>query len=598
MTKDKKSYSKCIRETPSLMYDGRSMENDTIADIFQEIADILEIQDDSIFRIRSYQRASQVIRNYPHNVREIYEKNPEEIDKIPSIGVSLSKKIIEILKTGKCRFHERLIKKVGRGLADMLKIRGVGPKKVKLFYRELRIDTIEKLRIAAKKGLLRDLPKMGEKSEQEILKAIEELDHYQARTPIHKALQVAEEYCQYLKSNEAVWRIEIAGSLRRRLETIGDIDILAAPKISKKEYREKIVEHFVKYDEVKKILSKGDTKASILLKSGMQIDLRVVDKESFGAALQYFTGSKTHNVAIRNMAKKRGLKISEYGVFRGVKKIAGETEEEVYKSIGLPCLIPEIRENRGEIEAAKKGLVPQPLEQHDLRGDLHTHTKETDGSNTIETMAQKAQEFGYEYIAITDHSKAVRVANGMDEKRLLNQIKVIDELNAGMKNFRILKGIEVDILGDGTLDMPDTILKQLDIVIASVHSKFHLNLEEQTKRVLKALKNPHLKILGHPTGRLLQKREPIALDMERIVRACKVYHKALEINASPSRLDLNDIHARMAKDAGVKMVIDTDSHHYTQFEFIKYGIFIARRAWLTKDDILNTRPVEKLLNFV
>lgn len=573
------------------------MENDTIADIFQEIADILEIQDDSIFRIRSYQRASQIIRNYPHNLREIYEKNPQEIDTIPSIGESLSKKIIEILKTGRCRFHERLIKKVGRGLVDMLKIRGVGPKKVKLFYRELHIDTVKKLRTAAKKGLLRDLPKMGEKSEQEIVKALEEFDHYHARTPIHKALQVAESYCQYLKNNQAVWRIEIAGSLRRRLETIGDIDIVAAPKISKKEYHEKIIEHFVRYNEVKKILSKGDTKASILLKSGMQIDLRVVDKESFGAALQYFTGSKTHNVAIRNMAKKRGLKISEYGVFRGIKKIAGETEEEVYESIGLPYMMPEIRENRGEIEAAKKDLLPQPLEKRDIQGDLHTHTKETDGSNTIEVMAEKAQEFGYSYIAITDHSKAVSVANGMDEKRLLSQIKTIDDLNTRMKNFRILKGIEVDILGDGSLDMPDKVLKQLDIVIASVHSKFTLNLEEQTKRVLKALKNPYLKILGHPTGRLLQKREPLNLDMERIVRACKIYKKALEINASPLRLDLNDIHARMAKDAGVKMVIDTDSHHYTQFEFAQYGIFIARRAWLTKEEILNTRPVEKLLNF-
>lgn len=567
------------------------MENQRIADIFLEMGNILEIQGENSFRVGAYHRGAQIITNYPHDLKEMMEEDPRKLRQIPQIGEGLAEKIEEILRTGKCKEYQQLLRKIGKKRLELLLVRTVGPKKVRLFFDKLKIDSVAKLKRAAEKGKLRELEGMGEKSEAEILKAIKEFDHHHARKPLYLAKRLAEEYKKYLEECPAAQRVEIAGSLRRRRETIGDLDILASGP------GEKIINHFVKYREVKEVIAQGPTKASVLLKSGIQVDLRVVAKKSFGAAWYYFTGSKAHNIKVRNRAKRKGLKINEYGVFRGTKMIAGKTEEEIFKTVNLDFIEPEMRENLGEVEAAAAGRLPKLIQLKDIQGDLHMHTMASDGSSSVEEMAEAARKKGYKYIAVADHSTAARIARGLDEKRILGQFKEIDALNKRLRGFRILKGSEVDILGDGKLDFPDRILKKLDIVIGSVHSRFTLNRQEQTERVIKAMQNPYFKILGHPTGRLLGQRAPYEIDLEAVIKAAKKYRVAIEINANPLRLDLTDVYCRMAKEIGVKIIINTDAHHAAQLEYMEDGIGVAKRGWLSRADVLNTKSVEGLLGY-
>lgn len=571
------------------------MENADIAKIFEEISDLLEIKNENPFRVRSYRNAALVISGLPESLRSIVERDEKELENIPKIGKSIHEKIVEIIKTGKCKFHDELLKELPPGLLELLEVSGVGPKKVQLLYDELGIKSVEELEKAAKQGKIRDLPHMGEKTEKKILKAIEELKSHKGRFRISLALAYAESLIEYLKKLPGIIKVEPAGSLRRWKDTIGDVDILVTCK-----HGAPIMDRFVKYPEVKEILAKGETKSTVMLKSNLQVDVRVLEEKSFGAALQYFTGSKAHNIAIRDKAKKMGLKVSEYGVFdeKSDKWLAGKTEEDVYKAVGLPLIPPELRENMGEIEAAKKGKLPKLIEIKDIKGDLHVHTNESDGIHTLEEMVAYAMQKRYEYIAITDHSKAVGIAHGLDEKRVLKQIKGIDKINSQLKSFRILKGTEVDIKADGSLDLDADVLKRLDVVVAAVHSKFNMTEQEMTDRIIKAMSTGLINIIAHPTGRLVGAREPYPVDMPRLMQAANKYGVILELNSYPDRLDLNDNHLRLAKDMGVMVTISTDSHNRQHLDYIKFGVHTARRGWLEKKDVLNTRPLAEVLKIL
>ncbi|MBU1018810.1 MAG: DNA polymerase/3'-5' exonuclease PolX [Patescibacteria group bacterium] len=564
------------------------MENQKIAKIFSETSDILEILGDSRFKIRAYRQASQTIETYPYHLRDIYEDDPKKLDDIPGIGKALMGKIIEIFETGDCRKHVDLVRKIKPGVLDILRLRGIGPKKTKLFLDELGIDSVVKLKDAAKRGLLRELPGMGEKSEDDVLLAIESYGRLTARMPMYQALSIAEGIIDYLKVNKKVKKATYAGSLRRRLETIGDIDILACGS-------PKIIGDFCDMPGVAHVEAKGDTKATVILESGIQVDLRVVPEESFGAALYYFTGSKAHNIATRKIAQKKGMKINEYGVFKGKKSVAGKTEDEIFKKIGLPYIIPEMREDTGEIEFMKKNPRFKPLEESDIQGDLHSHTDWSDGKSSLAEMAEAAQARGYKYLAITDHSQSVKVAHGMEVPRLEKQLLEIDKLNKGFKGFRLLKGCEVDILKDGSLDMPDSILEKLDIVVASVHTYFQLPEKEQTTRIIKAIQNPFVTLLAHPTGKLTGMREAYDVDLLKVMRAAKKAQVAIELNCNPFRLDLDTKHLRAARDMGVMVSLGTDSHSASHLEFIEYGIAMAHRGWLQPENILNC---QKCIDFI
>ncbi len=595
------------------------MDNHLIAQVFQEIGDILEIDGANRFRVLAYQKAARIVEDFPRDLKDIYQEDAKKLLDIPGIGKDLAAKIEELIRTGKCEYHQDLIKKFAPGLLDLLRVRNVGPKKVKLFYATLQIDSIEKLRKAAQEGKIRELPGMGEKSETEILKALEDYDKHTERMMLSEAKYEVEKIIAYLKKCPHVKRVEFAGSLRRMRETVGDLDILVSYTPAKKEEERAqtvsdIMDFFAQYTGVKDVLSKGPTKSSVVLPSGVQVDLRVLDEKIFGAAMHYFTGSKDHNVAIRDRAKKRGLKINEYGVFKEEVLIGGATEEEVFKSVGLPYIIPEMRENRGEIEAADKGELPTPIELKDLRGDLHVHSKWSDGTQEIEEVARAYRDAGFEYIALTDHSPAVAVAHGLTPERFEMQWDEIDQINAELEEefvkgvevngkkvgrFKILKGVECDILADGKMDLPDAILKKMDIVIASVHSRFNLPQDEQTARVLKAFQNPYVKIFGHPSGRIINRREPISLDIAKVIDAAVEHGIALEINSQPERLDLFDFYCKMAKEKGAKFTIDSDSHHvHNHMGFLRYGIALARRGWVGKEDVLNTLPLEEFLKCV
>lgn len=565
---------------------------------------MLEIQGENRFRVLAYQRAALTISDFGQELEEIYQVNPKDLQKIPGIGKDLSLKIEELLETGKCKYHSELIKKLGPGLLEMLRIRGVGPKKVKLFFGELRIDTLSKLRAAAKKGVLRELPGMGEKSEADIIKALSEYDRHTDRMLLSQATTQAKDIIDHMKKCKEVKKIDYAGSLRRMKDTVGDLDILVAASGDGKKHQ-KIMDHFVKYKEVDNVIAKGSTKTSVILKSGVQSDLRVIDEKVFGAAMHYFTGSKEHNIAIRDRAKKKGLKISEYGVFKKDKLIAGKKEEDVFKAVGLPYIEPTLRENRGEIEAAEKGRLPKTVELKDLRGNLHSHTNWSDGSEEIEVVARAYRDAGYEYVAITDHSRALPIAHGLTLERYKMQMDEIDEVNEilekeakkGKPKFKVLKGCECDIMKDGSMDLPDSLLKKMDIVIGSVHSGFRMPEKEMTERVLKAFENPYMKILGHPSGRLINQRDPYAIDISKVIKAAVHQGIALEINSQPMRLDLFDYYCKMAKKQGAKFEISTDSHHKSQIAFLEFGVGVAKRGWLEKGDILNTRSLKELMKF-
>lgn len=568
------------------------MENIQIADFFTEIADILDIQGENPFRIRSYRSAARGIEDMYENLASMV-RDGKDLRKISGVGKSIAEKIKEIVSTGKLSFLEDLRASLPRGLTEMLKIEGLGPKKVRLFYDKLNIDNVVKLKKAAREGRLHDLFRMGDKSEENLIRAITRYQAGQGRFKLSVGFEYAESITMYLKGAKGVKAIEVAGSLRRKKDTVGDLDILVIC-----EPHSDIMDRFVRYDDAEEVIARGHTKSSVRLRCGLQVDVRVLNRESFGAALQYFTGSKDHNIALRKRAVERKLKISEYGVFRGKRNIASRSERDVYRAVGLPLIPPELRENHGEIEAAEKGKLPKLIELKDIKGDLQMHTRATDGKNTIIEMARKAQELGYKYIAITEHSKAVRIAGGLDEKQLAKHLKAIEETQAKIRGIRILKGIEVDILPDGRLDLDDDILKECDVVIAAVHYRFNLPEKEMTRRIIKGISNPNVSIFGHPTGRLVLERRPYAVNIEELVKAAKDLGVVLEINAHPDRLDLRDVHARLARDSGVKLIINTDAHSTRQLELMRYGVFTARRAWCEAGDVINTYPLARLLNIL
>lgn len=564
------------------------MDNQQIADVFDEIGNILDISGANFFRVNAYRKGALTILNLPYDLSDIYKNDPRALSAIPGIGKALSEMIIELIDTGKCEEHERMKKDFPEGLLEMLKVRGIGPKKVKLFYMNLAIKNIVELKKACEKHLIRTLDRMGEKSEDDILKAIGEYETFSTeRTYIHEAHMQADAYIKYMEGIEDIVTIQYAGSLRRCMDSIGDIDILTTVKDPKKS-RKKVIDHFVAYPDIRKVIAEGDTKSSVILQSGIQVDLRVIDQEVFGAALHYFTGSKEHNIRIRDLAKQKGLKISEYGVFDGDKLIGGKTEEEVFNSVGLPYIIPEIRSNHGEIEyGLKHKKFPDFIELSDIQGDLHCHSIYSDGDNTIEEMANTMIAHGYKYFAITDHSAMVGIVGGMDIQKIKKQWKEIDMLNKKL-DIKILKGCEVDIKKDGSLDFEDEVLKNLDVVIIAAHMHNRLDKDTQTKRLISAIENPYSRILAHPTGRIINKRAPMEFDMEKVIEACVINNVALEINSNPTRLDLVDKYIHMAKEMGAKFVISTDSHSPSHTYFMNYGIGIARRGWLSKNDVINT----------
>lgn len=563
-----------------------------MAQIFQEIGDILELKGENRFRVSSYHRAAQTLANMSTDVRQIMDQDPKKLQDIPGIGEALSSNIEEILNTGRCAAHERLLASFDQGLLELLTVRGLGPKKVKKFYDELGIDSVKKLEVAAKKGVLAELEGMGEKSQDEILKAIKEHAQHRERTMLHTAMIMAEALVAYMKDCPAVKKVEFAGSLRRGRETVGDIDVLATG-----ENHEQIISHFVSHPDVEKILAQGETKASVLLENVIQADLRVVDADSFGAALYYFTGSKQHNIATRKVAISKGLKINEYGIFKGKKSMAGKTEADIFKVLGLPYIIPELREDQGEVMAGYDKKLPKSVKLEDIRGDFHLHTDASDGHNSLEEVVTKAKSLGYEYMCVTDHSSALRVAHGLDEKRLNKQIKEIDALNKKLRDFRILKGAEVDIMKDGTLDYPDSILKRLDMVGIAIHSHLSLPADEQTARIVKALSNPYVAFLAHPTGKIVKSRDPYDVDLVQVLRAAKKNDVAMEINAN-TRLDLNGANCRLAKEHGAKFMIGTDAHQLFHMDFMRFGVITARRGWLEKKDVLNTWSLSRLLKWL
>jgi len=570
--------------------------NSDVADIFNEIADLLDIQGGNPFRIRAYRNAARTVGGLSANIAEMVHEG-KDLSAIQGIGKDLSAKIVEIVRTGTLPLLADLEASVPAELSVMMKVQGLGPKKIKKMYEELDIQSLEDLKNAAEGGTIRSLPGFGEKTEQSI---IEELKRIQGqkkagkeRIKLAEAERIAGPLLEYLKGVKGIKDIAAAGSFRRRKETVGDLDILCTCKKNAG-----VMERFVEYEDVAKVLAKGKTKSSVALRRGLQVDLRVVPQASFGAALVYFTGSKEHNIAIRKIAVRRNLKINEYGVFKGEKRIAGSSEKSVYARVDLPYIEPELRENRGEIEAAQDGGLPDLVAIDHIKGDLHAHTKATDGHHSLEEMVRAALERGYEYLAITDHSRHVTVAHGLDEKRLSRQIDEIEKYNQKQDDIEILKSIELDILEDGSLDLPDDILGRLDLVICSIHSKFNLSREEQTGRVIRAMDNPHFNIFCHPTGRLINERRPYEIDMEKIVRAARERGCFLELNAHPDRLDINDFHCKMAREMRVKIAVSTDAHRLDDFDFMKYGIGQARRGWLGPADVLNTRSWKSLKKLI
>jgi len=562
--------------------------NADIAAFFEEIADRLEIQGANPFRIRAYRNAARTLGELPQEARALLEKG-EDLTRLPGIGGDLAAKIQEIVTTGRSSLLERLRRELPPAVTELLQIPGLGPKRVKALYHDLEVQTAEQLYRAARDGRIRALPGFGEKTELNILQAVEAHANQTRRFKLAVAAQYADALTAFLQSVPGVGQVTVAGSFRRMRETVGDLDILVTAAVGSP-----VMQRFTAYDEVAEVLSAGTTRASVILKSGLQVDLRVVDETAYGAALCYFTGSKAHNIAIRRIAQKLGLKVNEYGVFRGTERVAGEDEASVYKRLGLPWIPPELREDRGEIEAAHAGHLPSLVEFSDLRGDLHAHTKATDGHDSLRDMALAARKLGLEYLAITEHSRHLTVAHGLDPLRLSRQCDEIDRLNPELDGITLLKGIEVDILEDGSLDLPDDVLGRLDLVVGAVHSQFHLSRAKQTERILRAMDHPHFTLLAHPSGRLIDRREPYDVDMLRIIRHARKRGCFLELNAHPERLDLLDSHCQMAKEEGVLVSINSDAHSSFDFSNLKYGVGQARRGWLEKDDVLNTRPLAAL----
>jgi DNA polymerase (family 10) len=567
-----------------------TMKNREIADLFAKMAEILEFKGENPFKIRAYSKAARIIGDLTHDIEEIAQR--DELKEIPGIGEGMAEKIVEYLKTGRVSKFDEAKKGIPDELIAIMDIPGMGPKTLSMLHKEKKIGNLSQLGKAVEDGSLVGLPGMGDKKVENIKRGIQLLKQSKGRMNLGVAFPVAKGLVEALREKVGSKKIEWAGSLRRMRENIGDIDILATGRD-----REKIIHEFTHLPEVKQILASGETKASVIVEGGLQIDLRVVEESSFGAALQYFTGSKGHNIHLRGIAKARGIKINEYGVFKGEKKIGGKEEKDVYDALKMGWIEPELREDRGEIEASQEGRLPKLVEERHIKGDLHVHSNWSDGTSTIEEVARAARKKDYQYVAICDHSPSLKVAHGLDESRLLKKLDEIDRVNEKLKGFRILKGAEVDIKTGGGLDYPDRLLKKLDLVLVSVHSGFKQEKEKVTRRIVQALENPYTHILSHPSGRLLGQREPYELDWDEVMEAAKRFGKALEINAYFERLDLDDIRSRKAKEMGIPLAIGTDTHHIDQLWMMSLGVAVARRGWLEPPDLLNTMDLDDLMNW-
>jgi len=556
------------------------MKNRELARMFSRIADAIEFKGGDRFRVIAYRRAATTLEDLTEDIETLADE--DRLQELPGVGKAIATKIEEYLKTGRMRKYEEELEGIPEGLLDLLAIQDLGPKTLALAHRKLGIRNLEDLKRVVNDGSLAKLSRMGEKKVENIRRGIEIFEKSRERIPISEAVEISEEIIEYLKGYPGVEEVTPAGSLRRMKETVGDIDILATGTDG-----EKIIDYFTAYPRTERVIASGGTKGSILVRTDgemRQIDLRILPRESFGAALQYFTGSKEHNIKLRRIARERGLKISEYGVFRGKERIAGRTEEEVYGAIGLPYIPPELREDRGEIEAGFKGELPILIKYSDIRGDLHVHSNYSDGTSTIREIAEYAGTLNYNYVAICDHSKSARYAGGLSEEKLRKQMSEIDRLNTESR-VRILKGTEVDILKDGSLDFPDRLLEELDLVVAAIHMGFKHNV---TERIIEAIQNPNVDIIAHPTGRLISKREGYEVDLEAIIDKAKKFGKILELNAYPDRLDLNDQNLRRARESGVRVSIGTDAHAAVEMRWMRFGVGVARRGWLEKNDVINT----------
>jgi DNA polymerase (family 10) len=580
------------------------MDNKNIATLLYETADLMEIDAQDSFRIRSYRNAAEAIDGLADQVKDLVCE-PKKLLEIPGIGKGMQANLIEICNTGKLGIHQDLLTKYQPSMLELLKISGLGPKTIQTIWSAFKVADVDGVERLAKEGKLRTLPRLSEKSEQKIIKSIETYRSISGRFHLDEADRTAQKLIEHIKPSAGVEKITPAGSLRRGRETIGDLDILITGTACENESdRSQLADHVLQFPGILEVLAKGENKVSFRLRSGMQVDVRLLPRDSFGAAMQYFTGSKTHNVSLRQRALRMGYTLNEYGLAQlteggtAGRIVASKTEEDIYKKLKLAYIPPEMRENCGEIEAAENDSVPELLKQQDIQGDVHMHTVETDGKCTIEEMAEGAVARGYKYMAITDHTKNLAMANGLTDERALKHIKLIRETNKKFPQIKIFAGAEVDILHDGTLDLSDDVMAQMDIVIASVHSHFNQEPAQMTDRLMKALENKHISVIGHPTGRLLLRRDAYKFDMEAVLNAAAKNKVAMEHNAYPDRLDLNDQHLRMAKQRGVKIIINTDAHHTSHMDMIKYGVLQARRAWLTKDDVLNTLPPDRFAKAV
>lgn len=574
------------------------MENLRIARILSEIGDLLEIQGANPFRIRAYRNAAHTVEGQTVPLERMLSDG-DDLTELPGIGKDMASHIAEMVETGEAQVHQELLTEIPAGLLDLMRLPNVGPKRAGKLHEALGVSSVDELEAAAQEGRVAELKGFGEKSQDKILDGIAEFRRHQERLRIADADRHAQPLLDYLNESPELTRLEIAGSYRRRRETVGDLDLLGIVEGGEDAAR-KVMERFTSYSHVENVQMSGDTRSSVTLGSGLQVDLRLLPPESYGAALIYFTGSKEHNVTLRKRAVSRDLTVSEYGVFRveDDERIAGETEEDVYASLDLPFIPPELREDRGEIAAAEKGELPELLTLDDLRGDLQMHSTWSDGKNSIEQMLEACVERGYEYFALTDHSQALAMANGLDRERLQEQWKEIDEIAARHPEIRFLKSLEVDILAEGVLDMDDDMLEQLDMVLVSVHSRFELSEAKQTERVIRALQHPQVNILAHPTGRVLNRREPFALDVDAVLQCAAENGVAVELNAAPERLDLKDTHLLRARELGVPVVISTDAHSIRHLDWMRYGVEQARRAWLEPRHVLNCRPVDEVLQFL
>jgi DNA polymerase (family 10) len=564
------------------------MQNPDIARLFDEVADLLEIQDANPFRVRAYRNAARTIRDFPDPIADLVRAGTKDLTDIAGIGDDLAEKITDIVTTGELPLRKELASKLPAGLLDLLRIPGLGPKRVKLLYKRLKVKSAADLAAALDKGRVQKLKGFGPKIEEKMRAGIGQAQVGERRMLLNEAETQATELVAYLEAGGGIRQMEVAGSYRRRRETIGDLDIVVT---AEGKNSATVMDRFVAYGDVAEVISKGETRATVKLRGGLQVDLRAVEPDAYGAALLYFTGSKAHNIDLRKIAQEKSYKLNEYGLFKGTRRAAGKTEEEIYAKLGLDWIPPELREARGEIALAREHRLPRLVEVKDVRGDLQMHTSATDGKGTIEEMAHAARALGYEYVAITDHSKRVTMALGFDAKRLREQWKAIDGWNASSRGFTILRSIELDILENGKLDLPDDVLADADYVVATIHYGLTQTKQQLTRRLIGAAEHPWVDTIGHPTGRVLGRREPYPIDFDALCRACVATGCLLELNGHPERMDLPDTLAAAAKQHGVRFVLSTDSHQPGNLPFMKYAVYLARRAGLEAGDILNTRPL-------